>query len=173
MAERNLMAVRTELVQETMVARLVELVRAEPGAGPQSLRSFADWDPELATAGYKLRRVERRLFEPARRPVPELVRRLTESAGGRAADHDAVARVAHDLASREPLGRPEPDDENAATWRVPGPGGHVRHYVATELIGNRGRELKRAVVYGFLVGCCEEALERQTGDDLQPRRSRP
>jgi hypothetical protein len=85
MAERNLMAVRTELVQETMVARLVELVRAEPGAGPESLRSTAS---SSAAARKRWR--------------------------GRQADHDAVARVAHDLASREPLGRPEPNDENAA-----------------------------------------------------------
>jgi len=164
MAERELMAVRTEVVQETMVARLVQLVRADPGTGPHNLGSFADWDLDLATAGYKLRRVERRLFEPARRPLPELVQRLAERADGRAADDDTMARVARDLALREPLGRPEPGDENAVTWRVPGPGGHVRHYVATELVENRGPELKRAVVYGFLVRCCEEAVVGQTGE---------
>jgi hypothetical protein len=69
----------------------------------------------------------------------------------------AAAAVARELASREPLERPQPGDPHAVTWRVPGPGGHVRHYVALRLTAGR-RELKRDFVFGFLIRCCEEAL---------------
>jgi hypothetical protein len=34
----------------------------------------------------------------------------------------------------EPLGKPSPDDEAAMSWRVPGPGGHVRHFLARRTI---------------------------------------
>lgn len=156
---RDLMTVRTEVVREAMVARLVELVRVEPGPSPVGLAEPSGWDRDLAIAGYNLRRVEWRLFAPARRSLPELAQRLAEQRGGQAADQDAIALVAGDLASQEPLARPDPEDEGAVTWRVPGPGGHVRHYVALELVGSRPPELKRAVVYGFLVRCCEEALD--------------
>jgi hypothetical protein len=55
------------------------------------------------------------------------------------------------------------------TWRIPGPGGHVRHYVALEAIewlagetavdigdGGAGAELKRCWLYGFFLRACEE-----------------
>jgi len=155
---RDVMAVRTDVVQHTMVSRLVELVRAEPGNGPQTLAGVPEWDHDLASAGYKLRCVECRLFEPARRSLPELARRLSRRIDGHASGADAIGPVARELASGEPLERPDPHDENAVTWRIPGPGGHVRHYVALELVGGRPAEQKRAVVYGFLVRCCEEAL---------------
>jgi len=74
----------------------------------------------------------------------------------------------------EPVGRPAPDDPAATTWRVPGPGGHVRHYLARrtieDLLQGRDRpfdgdpaDLKIPWVYGFLVRACEEALP---ADDL-------
>jgi len=81
----------------------------------------------------------------------------------------AAAAVSGDLARSEPLAKPSPDDEAAMTWRVPGPGGHVRHYLARRTIEDRllprdqplpidPAELKRAWLYGFFVRACEEAL---------------
>jgi hypothetical protein len=69
----------------------------------------------------------------------------------------------------EPLGKPSPDDEAAMSWRVPGPGGHVRHFLARRTIEEYLREadaavvedpaeLKRPWLYGFFVAACEEAL---------------
>jgi len=164
MGARDLMTVRTEVVRTAMVGRLVDLIRAEPAPAPESLARVPVGDHHLAVAGYNLRRVEWRLFEPARRTLPELAQRLDERRDGRDSDQDAIAFVAGELASEEPLERPDPEDDRAVTWRVPGPGGHVRHYVALELIGARPAELKRAVVYGFLVRCCEEALEARGAD---------
>lgn len=43
------------------------------------------------------------------------------------------------FARAEPLGKPSPDEEAAMSWRVPGPGGHVRHF------------LVRPWLYGFYV----------------------
>ena len=160
------MSVKTEVVLETPVARLVELTReqAKQLGGPE-IEALAGMSPQEAAparAGYALRLVEARLFEPARQPVPELARRLRELIEGRAGEGDAIRTLSAELAASEPLERPDPHDEHAVTWRVPGPGGHVRHYVARELIGAVAPELKRALVYGFLVRCCEEALGRGT-----------
>ena len=54
------------------------------------------------------------------------------------------------------------------SWRVPGPGGHVRHFLARRTIEEYLREadapvespeeLKRPWMYGFFVRACEEAL---------------
>ena len=83
----------------------------------------------------------------------------------------ALTATCADLARAEPIDKPHPDDPAAATWRVPGPGGHVRHYLARRVIEedlqaeSRSRpfegdpaELKAAWTYGFLLRACEEAL---------------
>jgi hypothetical protein len=171
MSDPQLMSVRTELVKEVMVGRIVELVleRSERGAlppaaakalerAPDALRGRSGVDEparRLAADGYLARAVETELFEPARRTPDWLA--------ARGKGHDA-ARVCLQLALVEPLGRPDPDDQRAATWRVPGPGGHVRHYVALRLVEERvggssdgdAPLLKRAFVYGFLLRCCDE-----------------
>jgi hypothetical protein len=65
------------------------------------------------------------------------------------------------FARAEPLGKPSPDEEAAMSWRVPGPGGHVRHFLVQCTIEDYLRdvkgpvedsaELKRPWLYGFYV----------------------
>ena len=124
------------------------------GADADSARAAA-----LARRGYLARIAETELFEAAQRAPTGLADRL------RAAGAD-VAAVARELARAEPAGRPHPDDERSFAWRVPGPGGHVRHYLAMGAIrktgelpaGDTSGDLKRCWLYGFYVRCCEEAL---------------
>jgi hypothetical protein len=150
------MSVQTSVVKETIVGRMVELVREAAAGAP------------LSRAGYELRNVERRLFEPARRPTPGLAEELHERIANGASEGDAIDALSRELADAEPLGRPEPGARGAWSWRVPGPGGHVRHYVAMELVGD-AREAKREVLYGFFRRCCEEALEGvSAGDASRP-----
>lgn len=128
------MAVRSDLVKETMVETICSRVRAR----------LEDEHLTPERAGYLARLVETELFAAARSPLPG----LTD-------DSREAEVIARELASREPLDRPAPDDPDAVSWRVPGPGGHVRHYVAVRLLGRA--ELKRDFMYGFLMRCCEEA----------------
>lgn len=105
---------------------------------------------EVARLGYRWRLAETEAFSAARVPLPGLVERLRT--GERAED------VAAELADAEPLSRPEPSDDTAS-WRTPGPGGHVRHYGALACIDAAGyddRALKREWLYGFFYRCCEE-----------------
>ena len=126
-------------------------------------------DRDLRVCGYIARMVEVDLFEPARGFADWVLERV-EPHEARTGDRDeAVAALCGELAMAEPIGKPDPDDPAAMSWRVPGPGGHVRHYVARRAIEEllRDREepvegdpadLKRAWVYGFFVRTCEEAL---------------
>jgi hypothetical protein len=132
--ERDLIAVKTEVVLDVMVGSVhEEAVR----------RALAGGDTGPEALGYHARDVERDRFAPARQPMPWLHELL---AGG-----DAAA-VAAELAAAEPAGRPEPDS-GAASWRVPGPGGHVRHYLAL-----RSGD-KVAWLRGYFRRCCEEAAD--------------
>jgi hypothetical protein len=88
---------------------------------------------------------------------------LAESSGGAPAWPAHVSELARRLAEGEPGERPEPDDPGAVSWRIPGPGGHVRHYVALKLIDSSDVALKREVIYGFLVRCCEEVCPAPRG----------
>jgi hypothetical protein len=122
-------------VKELLVDRIHgEVLRREPEA-------------TLERMGYLTRVVETELFEAARAPMPW----LAELSAGR-----GPADVAEELAAAEPLGAPDPADPSAATWRVPGPGGHVRHLVAMLALGERGQEAKREWLRGFFRRCCEE-----------------
>jgi hypothetical protein len=152
----RLMSVRADLVKETLVQTICDRVR-ERSAGEPPLPALLDGEPDLARMGYLARLVEAELFEPARSPMPGLADMLEERLAGGPNLPAAVEAVARDLASREPLDRPEPSDADAVTWRVPGPGGHVRHYVALRLAAGR-TQLKREFVFGFVIRCCEEAL---------------
>lgn len=115
-------------------------------------------DHDLRRYGYVARLVEAALFEPARSPAAWAQPGL---------DDRALVDTCAELARAEPVGKPDPDDALAMTWRVPGPGGHVRHYLARrtieELLRDRETavagdpaELKRAWLYGFFVRVCEE-----------------
>lgn len=130
-------------------------------------------DRALRISGYLARLVEVELFEPARRPADWVPEKVAEYRAHAESEDDAIAALCGDLALAEPVGKPSPDDPAAMTWRVPGPGGHVRHYLARRAIEEllRDREhpvagdpadLKRAWVYGYLVRTCEEALAGQS-----------
>jgi hypothetical protein len=160
----NVIAVRTALVKEVLVAQIADVVQERIGAVPLA----EAFDPEdageealaLARSGYATRIVERELFEPARRTMPDLEERALERADQLGDRRAAIAELSRALASLEPPGKPDPA-EGTASWKVPGPGGHVRHYVALELgrrLAGTGAARKRDFMFGFFVRCCEEVL---------------
>lgn len=182
----GVIAVDAGLVGQTLVqavfARVQELAAPTPRdpIGPAlddadlalAAHDEARLEMQLRRAGYLARVVEADLFEPARQPATWLTARLQErhaTAGDWAL---AVRDTCADLARAEPVAKPHPDDPAAATWRVPGPGGHVRHFLARrtieELLQGRDRpvagdpaELKIPWVYGFFVRACEEVLPHE------------
>ena len=126
-------------------------------------------DRGLRVSGYIARMVEVDLSEPARGFAPWVLDRIEPYYTRTGNQDEAVAALCGDLAQGEPVGKPDPDDPAAMSWQVPGPGGHVRHYVARRAIEELLREreepvegdpadLKRAWMYGFFVRTCEEAL---------------
>ena len=182
------MSVRTELVREHLVSMILgsaldrgtagiperaaaEMEDAIEAVADPGLRESATDDArglatDTARIGYVCREVELEQFEPARSDQ-ERIRELLESVDRRAS-HAGAVRAARDLARAEPDGRPDPDGATAS-WRVPGPGGHVRHYVAVEAADRIRRragvgaaaiplpaaELKRCWLFGFLLRCFE------------------
>jgi hypothetical protein len=185
MAEQQsgLFAVDAGLVRETLVGSIAARVeeRRADTPPPQAVVAILEaeelpptgddreLDRRLRHAGYHTRAVEVELFEPARGKadwVPDLLR---ERFARTTSWPRAVAGACADLSASEPHGKPSPDDEAAMSWRVPGPGGHVRHYVARWAIEeylqgwksspvDDPAELKRPWLYGFFVRTCEEAL---------------
>jgi hypothetical protein len=172
--------VDTGLVLQTLVERMFGLVEGRREDGPPerlaALLAAADLrlteanpqlEADLGHAGYLARDVELELFEPARQPAEWIAPQLEERRGTDESWEDAATGLCSELAAAEPLGKPSPD-EGAASWRVPGPGGHVRHFLARRTIEEylRGAdaplenpaELKRPWLYGFLLRACEEAL---------------
>lgn len=134
--------------------------RAEPSS-PEAIE-FTD---RLARLGYACREAEAELFEAARVPSDWLAERM----------HDgSPLELAAELARSEPEPRPDPGE--APSWRVPGPGGHVRHYLVADgaarlaATGPDGEprlpnglsalELKRCWMLGFFLRCCEETAPR-------------
>jgi hypothetical protein len=160
------MSVDSRLVKDVLVREILR--RAEAHAQRGEGASLAEGNSGLARAedsglarepesglarlGYCTRLAETELFEPARAPMPGLAERIGSG---------AATDVSRELASAEPAGRPEPDD-GAPSWQVPGPGGHVRHYVASLAAEQAApdmdpAEAKRAFMLGFFLRCCEEA----------------
>jgi len=109
-------------------------------------------DTAVARLGYLARVVELERFPVARAPVTWLGERLA----AQAQDVDALSAV---LAAEEPLGKPAPSD-GAPTWSIPGPGGHVRHFLALRAVADGPAERKRSWLLGFFVRCCEDAADR-------------
>ncbi len=186
----GLVAVDTGLILQTLVERVVDRVEARREEGPpEAIAAVLDaMDPQLGGgedsellagvrhAGYLCRVVEVEFFEPASNTADWIPGMLRERFARTMGWPEAVVGVCADLARSEPLGKPSPDDEAAMSWRVPGPGGHVRHYVARRTIEEhlRGREaptvgepseLKRPWLYGFFVRVCEEALPPEASLD--------
>lgn len=170
----RLIAVKSALVREQLVGGLARYViehiddEVAPDlaeAGDRGVAQLAREVLQLASrdqsplrrmwrAGYWSRLAEFEHFEVARQPVTWLAPALEPDAGGDAWTGRSERCV--ELALAEPLERPDAEDERAATWRVPGPGGHVRHYLFEELAAKlegaeAGPELKRPWVYGFLL----------------------
>ncbi len=192
MAENQpgLVAVQSGLVRQTLVEAVFTRVEKRRGEKPVDAiaavlnseeHSFADDEPALDRGlrldGYLTRVIEPELFEPAQAPAewpPDLVR---ERFARTASWSPAWAGACSDLARAEPLDKPRPDDETAMSWRVPGPGGHVRHYLALHAIEDRLQwrkspvedpaALKRPWLYGFFVRTCEEALPPEATLDLE------
>lgn len=161
MADAGLITVRTQVVLDTLVGSIAEAVaeRAdEPLEAPvEEALAALGGDPRLARMGYLARAVELERFQRAREPMPWLRPQL-------AADRlwsEAAAELASRLAAAEPPERPDPADERAVSWKVPGPGGHVRHYLSIGAGGDGGgpggADAKRSWLAGFLVHCIGEA----------------
>jgi hypothetical protein len=167
----DVMRVRTELVLEQLVSRVLDRALELRAAGlPPEGDDLLGEGPEpheLVRLGYASRIAETEMFEPARQPMPWLQEALTERIG---AGTEEIAELCRSLAAEEPDEKPDPGQ---GSWRVPGPGGHVRHYLALsaadELRHGRGNggpaiarelspgEAKGAFLYGFYARCCEEA----------------
>jgi hypothetical protein len=181
----GLVAVDAGLVGTTLVEAVFTRVQRLEAPDPPWPASAALDDPDLSLiagsegrlemqmrrAGYLARVVEVELFDPAKRPTAWLATLVTERFSEHGDWAAALGGACAELARAEPVGKPHPDDPAAATWRIPGPGGHVRHYVARrtieELLQGRDRpldgepaELKIPWAYGFFVRACEEVLPR-------------
>lgn len=137
----------------------LEFVSAKEGAAEMQMRR----------KGYLAREVEIELFEPARKP-PRWLEPLLQEKFAETPDWTVALRATcEELARSEPVAKPHPDDPAAKTWKVAGPGGHVRHFVARRTIEEilQGRDtafdgdpadLKTPWVYGFFLRACQEVL---------------
>ena len=166
--DRGVIAVEPRLVKELLVDRLFEDARAAAATPPSpplealladaaAALGIAPGEAAAATRlarhGYEVRRAECAVFARAREPMEWLAGRLRNG---------DLASVSAKLACAEPDGPPDPGQPQAASWRVPGPGGHVRHWIASravrlETAADDARTLRRAWYYGFYLRCCEEA----------------
>ncbi len=188
MTEQRLMPVQLEVIKEVLVDKILGgALERYPGDPPAPVKQALEADLDLPVCdgrgldlrlrriGYLTRLVEADLFDPARQPMEGLADELTRRLAELEDWPTAASALSAGLAGEEPLPKPDPADERATSWKVPGPGGHVRHYVVAAAIadaldgdqnGQGGlpdriddpAELKRCWMYGFLVRCCEEAL---------------
>lgn len=158
----NLISVRSDVAATLLIDDLfAEAQRraAEPlSAEVERMLTYAA-EPRIARLGYLSRVIELERFEVARAPIPWLADRLQGDPG------EAAALVGAALSEEEPLGKPSPADDSP-TWRVPGPGGHVRHFLAVSAVGDGPPELKRSWLLGFFVRCCEDNTRDR--DAVQP-----
>ena len=171
---QGVMRVRTELVLDQLVSRVLgRALELRSGRGHPETERVLDGAPEpktLARIGYASRVAETEMFEPAGEPLPWLAEMLEERTADAPSRAEAIADLCRELAAEEPERKP---DLGEGSWRVPGPGGHVRHFLALAAAdelrhgeGNGDPELKRELsageakrcfLYGFYAHCCEEA----------------
>lgn len=156
------------MVLDTLVGSIAEAVEGRLGEPLDSSVEAAlgsTSDPRLARMGYLARAIEVERFERAREPMPWLMGHIERHRTDGVAWSDAAAAAAMQLAATEPSQRPEPSDDHAVSWKIPGPGGHVRYYVALRSAdgdGNRpGSDARRAWLSGFLIHCLREACAPQ------------
>ncbi|MGH2900884.1 MAG: hypothetical protein ACRDMZ_19570 [Solirubrobacteraceae bacterium] len=184
---QDVIAVDSGLVGKTIVEAVYTRVQERPAPAPADPVGAALDDADIAfaandearlemslrRAGYLARGVEAEMFEPAKQPAMWLVARLQEQLARTGDMAAALVAACSELARSEPVAKPRPDDPAAATWRVPGPGGHVRHLLARrtieDLLQGRDRpvngepaDLKIPWVYGFFIAACEEVLPEVT-----------
>ena len=165
MPDPRLISVRTQVVLETLVGSMAEAVerRLDEPLDPavEAALAATKRDPRLARMGYLARAVEVERFDRARQAMPWLAELFLGRRIDGTAWSDAAAPVATELAGAEPSGRPEPGDERAVSWKVPGPGGHVRHYLAVRCAEEAGARAddaaKHSWMAGFLVHCLRES----------------
>ena len=174
MTDPNLISVRTEVVMDTLIGSLATAVSARIGQplddGVAAALAATGAEATLARAGWHARAVELERFEPAQAPMPWLVELVRAACAAGEPWSAATAAVALELAGREPGQRPDPGDADAVSWRVPGPGGHVRHYLALDAArehapGTPPDQAKRSWLAGFLVHCCGEARLSAAADE--------
>lgn len=166
MAEPGLISVRTQVVLDTLVASMTEAAaeRADEPLSPpvDAALAHARGDPRLIRMGYLGRALEVERFERARHPMPWLAEEFRRRRADGSSWALAAAALAGQLAKDEPAGRPRPDDEAAVSWKVPGPGGHVRYYLALRAAGDGAASIPdaatRSWLVGFLVHCIGEAV---------------
>jgi hypothetical protein len=168
----GVMRVKTELVLEQLVSRVLGRALELRAAGlPEEINPVLAGGPEpvaLSRLGYAARMAETEMFDVARQPMPW----LEEMVANRDASEPASwVAICQELAAEEPDQKPDPGQ---GSWRVPGPGGHVRHFLALaaadEVVHSdsngkpqASRELsageaKRCFLFGFYARCCEEAI---------------
>jgi hypothetical protein len=197
-AERsNLFPVDTRVVLDTLVEKVHDLVderleKEPPATILPTLDSkeqlvvatkYPAVDRRLRRAGYFTRVIEVEIFEPAQSVAEWIPEKLEERLEKHGNASDAIVSICTEIAKAEPIDKPDPDDENAWSWRIPGPGGHVRHYLSRRAIGdaltrdpeqgpvNDPAELKRPWIYGFFVAACEEALPPEAPADPEAEAS--
>ena len=180
----NLFPVKTNVILDTLVERVHDLVEERLLTDPPEeilpvldskeqlvvATKYPAVDRGLRRAGYFTRVIEVEIFEPAQK-VADWVPELLEERFAKTSDWgQAIVSICTEIAKAEPIDKPDVDDENAWSWRVPGPGGHVRHFLARRSIGSHLQrdpeqgpvddpaELKQPWIYGFFVRTCEEAL---------------
>lgn len=188
----GVVAVDAGLVAKTIIEAIHSRVVERPDPTPPDPVGPALDDPILSfvhaaegrsemkmrRAGYLARVVEVELFDPAKTPAAWLGTLLRERLGDGDDWTAALTATCAELARAEPLDKPHPDDPKAASWRIPGPGGHVRHYLVRRVIeehlqaDDRARpfdgdpaELKTPWTYGFLLRACEELLPADADAD--------
>ena len=180
----NLFPVDTRVVLDTLVEKVHDLVEDRLQEEPPErilpvldskeqlvvATRYPNVDKGLRRAGYLTRVIEVEIFEPAQSIAEWIPEKLEERFAKTEDWGEAIVGICTEIARAEPIEKPDPDDENAWSWRVPGPGGHVRHYLARRSIGSHLQkdpeqgpvtnpaELKQPWIYGFFVRACEEAL---------------
>ena len=165
MTDPGLISVRTQVVLDTLVTSLAEEVTArlaDPlNAEIERALHATGVDGRLTRKGYLSRAVEHARFDRARQAMPWLAERFAREHADGAAWSTTAAMVATTLAAGEPAERPAPDDPGAVSWKIPGPGGHVRHYLASRAATEDGHradaDTKRRWLTGFLIHCIREA----------------
>jgi hypothetical protein len=146
----GLISVRADVAASLLIDGLYDAAASRLGEelGAETSRVLDELpDPRAASLGYLARAVELDRFEVARAPVPWLAQRLRDA---------TPEALSAELAAEEPLGKPSPADA-APSWRIPGPGGHVRHFLALQAVGDGPEEHKRSWYAGFFLRCCEDA----------------